>query len=301
MIATKQQQRRKIMSKYVDCVKNDEDLPISYSINVEAISTSKRPLTCYITTDAPRILKEQTINQLNHTKRSVNLETINDRRIKPLENTRQSSIHLPVTYSTSIHIPCHPPTIKSRPSTILPLQSTHHYHHYYHYYHHRQRPPIVSSRPSTIIKHKNSLQHVSTSSTRPSTPTTTTDTSSESLSPILKRSNKNINLTSPISTSNRVDKQLSYPSPPCYSTLIWKWFHHTPTKSQSYPKGSQSDYSEVYQHELPNKRNLLFKFFPSSTEKQSKSKRQHTCFTRKYLRSSSSSSSLPNKYTNYNE
>ncbi len=75
----------------------EKDIPITYSINIKTFSTSKRPLTCYITTNGSQIPKQRTINQLNYTKTSTCLEKTHDFRIKSIENARQSSIHLPVT------------------------------------------------------------------------------------------------------------------------------------------------------------------------------------------------------------
>ncbi len=249
-----------------DRIKNEKNLPITYSINIKTLSTSKRPLTCYITT-APR-----TSNQLNYLKPSICLD----------KSINRSSIHLPVTYSTSIHVPCHPPTI-TQPSPInLPSPSHHHYHHYHHHYyhHHHQRQP-------STIKHKILPRSTSIASTRPATTSTTTITSPESSSLPSKKLHKKIPTSS------------SHPPPlPSYSTLVWNWFHHTPPKPQSPHKGSQSDYSEICRHEVPHKRNLLFKLLTSPSEKQSKSKHHRTCFTRKRLESSSS---LPNKYHHYNE
>jgi hypothetical protein len=173
---------------------------------------------------------------------------------------------------------------------MLPSQSSHHhyYHyHHHHYYHHRQ--------PLTTIKHKISPRPTSIASTRPATTSTTTITSPELSSSPSKKLNKTI----PISPSlNKQSSSSSHPPLPSYSTLVWNWFHHTPTKSQSHHKGSQSDYSEICRHELPSKRNLLFKLLTSPIEKQSKSKHHRTCFTRKRLESSSS---LPNKNNHYNE
>lgn len=256
-------------------IKNEKNLPITYSINIKTLSTSKRPLTCYISA-TPRIK-----NQLNYLKPS-----------KCLENKQQSLIHLPITYSTSIHVPCHPPVITQRSPEIFSSQSSyHHYHHYHHhhYYHHYRQP-------STAIKNKISPRPTSIASTRPATTSTTTFTSPESSSLPSKKINKNI----PASPSP--NKQVSPPPPPppfpSYSALVWNWFHHTSTKSQSHHKGSQSDYSEVCRNENPNKRNLFFKLLTSPTENQSKSKHHRTCFTRKRFESSSS---LPTKSNHYNE
>jgi hypothetical protein len=262
------------MSANIDRIKNEQNLPITYSINIQTSSTPKRPLTCYITTTPRRS------NQLNYIKPSICLEK------------SRSSIHLPVTYSTSIHVPCHPPMIKQRSPIILPSPSPHHHyyhyhHHYYYHHHHRQ------SLPSTTTKHKISPRPTSIASTRPATTSTTTITSPDSSSSPSKKPTKNM------STSLSSNKQSSHPPPlPSYSTLVWNWFHHTPTKTSSHHKGSQSDYSEVYRHELPSKRSLLFKLLTSPIEKPSKSKHHRPCFTRKRLESSSS---LPNKSNHYNE
>jgi hypothetical protein len=268
------------MSGYID----DKDVPVTYSINIKTLSTSKRPLTCYIST-TPRLTK-----QLNYIKPSIH----SNNRIKSSENNHRSSIQLPVSYSTSIHVPCHPSTITLRPPTILPSQlSHHHYHHHYYYHHHhnhRQPPPPPSPRLSTTIK------PTSIGSTRPATTSTTTTSSPQSLS-LSKKSNKNIHSSLPNPTSTPFNKQPSNPLP-SYSTLVWNWFHHTPTKPQSPHKGSQSDYSEVHRHDLPSKRSLLFKLLTSPTDTQSKSKHHRTCFRRKRFESSSS---LPNKTSHYNE
>ncbi len=269
------------MSGNIDHIKNDKNLPITYSINIKTLSTSKRPLTCFITT-TPR-----TSNQLNYLKPSICLD-------KSTKTKHRPSIHLPVTYSTSINVPCHPPTITQRSPKILPSQSFHYHHYHHHHYYHHHRQPSQSSRPSTTIKNKISPQPTSIASTRPVTTSTTTITSPEassSLSPS-KKLNKNTH------TTPSLNKQSSHQLPlPSYSTLVWNWFHHTPTKISSHHKGSQSDYSEVCRHDFPSKRSLLFKLITSPIEKHSKSKHHHTCFTRKRLESSSS---LPNKYNHYN-
>jgi hypothetical protein len=286
------------MSVYIDHIKTDNDLPITYSINIKALSTSKRPLTCCITT-APRISKQRTTNQLNHLKPSICVDQTQDYRRKSLQNDHQSSVHLPVTYSTSIHVPCHSPTITPRSPIILPSSSssTHHHYHHYHYYHQRQS---LSSRPSTTIKHKTPQRPVSIGSTRPATTSTTTFTSPESLLQS-KKPHKNIHLTLPILPPSRpADKQSSqHHSPlPSYSALVWNWFHHIPPKPSATHKGSQSDYSETCRHDPPSKRSRLFKLITSPMDKRSKSKSSRTCLSRKRLESSSS---LPNKYPNYNE
>ncbi len=264
------------MSADIDRIKNDQNLPITtYSINIQT-STPKRPLTCYITT-TPR-----TSNQLNYFKPSLCLE-------KSRDNKSRSSIHLPVTYSTSIHVPCRPPIIAQRSPIVLPSPSSHHhYHHYHHhYYHHHQRQSLPRS---TTIKHKISPRPTSIASTRPATTSTTTITSPDSSSSPSKKPTKNI-------PSNKQSSHLPPPLP-SYSNLVWNWFHHTPTKPSSHRKGSQSDYSETYRHELPSKRSLLFKLLTSPIEKPSKSKQHRPCFTRKRLESSSS---LPNKSNHYHE
>ena len=282
------------MSLYSDQIKNDKDLPITYSINIKTLSTSKRPLTCCITT-ASRISKQRGSNQLNYIKPLTCLDSDKTKnfRTKSTEINRRSSIHLPVTYSSSIHIPCHPSNVTLRSPLISPTQSSHHhYHHYHHhYYHHHHRQPSLSSRPSTAIKNKKSPQTPSIDSTRPTT-TSTTNTSPESLLPS-KKLNKSIATLTPINK-----QPPPHPPLPSYSSLVWNWFHHTPIKTQAPHKGSQSDYSETYRHDLPRKRSLLFKLLTSPTEKQSKSKHHRTCFTRKRFESSSS---LPNKINNYNE
>ncbi|CAF0789813.1 unnamed protein product [Rotaria sordida] len=290
------------MSVYIDHIKNDKDLPITYSISIKTLSTSKRPITCCITSE-PQLSKQHANSQLNYIKSSsICLEKNQDSHIKLSDNDHQSSIHLPITYTTSIHVPYDPPIITSRPPTILPSQTTHHHYHYY--YHHRQSS--LSCDPSTIIKRKISSQPISTTRIRPDTISTTRTTSTDSIS-LSKKSNKIIHSTLPNSTSIPVNKQSSHNlSFPSYSTLTWNWFHHTPIKPQTYHKGSQSDYSEVCRYESPKKRNLLFKLITSSIEKNSKSKHHYcTCFCRKRFQSlslsSSSPSSLPNKLNNYNE
>lgn len=272
----------KLMSEYIDHIQNEKTLPITYSINIKTISTTEQPLTCYITA------KPYKKNQLNYLKPS-----------KCLENKQQSSIQLPVTYSTSIHVPCQPPATTQISPKILSKQSSssHHHHHSYHYHHHYYHHYRQSS---TKIKNKFSPQSpVSITSTHPATTSTTTITSPESsLSP-----SKKINQT--ISTSRLPNKGISSPPPhppvPSYSTLVWNWFHQTPpSKTQPHHKGSQSDYSEICRQEKPTKRSLLFKLFTSPNEKQLKSKHHHRpCFTRKRFQSSSS---LPSKSNNnYNE
>ncbi|CAF2515936.1 unnamed protein product [Rotaria sp. Silwood2] len=291
------------MSVYIDHIKNDKDLPITYSINIKTLSPSKRPLTCCITTE-PQISKQHTTSQLNYIKSSSKyLEEKQNSHIKLLDNDHESSIRLPITYSTSIHVPYHSPIIASRPPTILPSETTHHHYHYY-YHHHRQSRLLSDS--STIIKHKISPRPISNSSTRlattPTSSTTTRNTSPDSLS-LSKKANKINHSTLPNSISVPRSKQSSHNLPfSSYSTLVRNWFHHTPIKTQTYRKGNQSDYSETYRHESPNKRNFLFKLITSSIEKNSKSKHHHrTCFCRKRFQSSSSSSSssLPNNLNNY--
>lgn len=221
------------MSVYTDRVEKDRNPPISYSINIQ---TSKRPLTCYISTSPS---KEPNSNQ------SI-ISTKKARRA----NQSRSTIHLPVTYSTSIHLPCQPSNIKPHSPTIFPSPISYHYHHHYYYHHHR-------SQPSPVIK------------SNISPPATTSSTSPDS--------------------SLIPKKKLPTPPPPLpsYSALVWNWFHHRSKKRISPPspphKGSQSEYSETCRHESPNKRTLLFKFLSSSREKPSR-----PCFTRQRSQSSSS-------------
>ena len=220
--------------------RNDQSRPITFTINIKTLSTSRRPLTCYI-------------NRISRQENPVNT-------IKPSDKSR-STIHLPVTYSSSIHVPCRPP---------IRLPSQHSYHHYhYHYYHHHHPPQRqslpLSSRSSTAIKPK-----------------------------VLPRS------TSIHSTPNSSSSTLPIPKKelPSYSTLVWNWFHHSPTKTPQIPKDNQSEYSEICHHDRPSKRSLLFKLLTSPTHKSSKTKSHRPCFTRKR---SQSSSSLPNKNRSYNE
>ena len=258
------------MSVYTDRVDNDRSLPMTYSINIQTSSLSKRPLTCYITTSP--------LKQFNSTQPTSTLSK------KCRDNKSRSTIHLPVTYSTSIHLPCQPATVRPSFPPIVPSPiSYHHYHH--HYYHQRESPAIV--------KDKFSPHSSSIASTRPATTSSTTITSPDSsLSPV-KKQQKSIFPSPPPAP----------PPLPSYSALVWNWFHHRstkPTSPLSPPprKGSQSDYSETCRRESPGKRTLLFKFLPTTLEKHSKSKQQRSCFTRKRF---PSSSSLPNKTKHYPE
>ena len=260
------------MSADIDRIKNDQNLPITYSINIQTSSTPRRPLTCYIAT------RPRTSNQSNYFKPPI-----------CLEKKARSAVHLPVTYSTSIQVPCRPPIILPSPQ-----HHYHHYHHHYYYHHHHHQQQRQSLSRSTTIKRKISPPPpTSIASTQPTTTSSTTAiTSPESSSLPSKKPIKNI-------ASSKQSTQHPPPPPlPSYSTLVWNWFHHTPTKPSPPHKGSQSDYSETYRHELPSKRSLLFKLLTSPIEKSSKTKHQRPCFTRKRLESSSS---LPNKSHHYHE
>lgn len=250
------------MSVYTDRVEIDRSLPISYSINIQ---TSKRPLTCYITTSPSK--------EINSNKSTLSTK-------KRRDNQSRSTIHLPVTYSTSIHLPCQSSNIKPHSPMILPSPiSYHHYHHHYYHHHHCRQT-------SRTIKQK-----ISPHSTRPTTTSSTTITSPDSSLTPIKKLQKNPPPPTPSSP----------PPLPSYSALVWNWFHHRSRRPISPPsphKGSQSEYSEMCRHESPSKRTLLFKFLTSSSEKPSKSKPPRPCFTRKR---SQSSSSLPHKSTNYHE
>ncbi|UJR28662.1 hypothetical protein I4U23_009891 [Adineta vaga] len=168
---------------------NNEELTMSYSISIETLTTSNQPLTCCITMDRPR-----TVNQLNKIKSFTHLDKTDNCRIKSRENIRRSSIHLPVTYSSTIYIP--------RRSMILPSQSSHH------------------PRSSIIMKHDNLPQNTSNNSNQPTTMSSNTQTSPHLLS-ASKKSNKNIHSSLPISTSNRLRKR------PChYSSLLLLYVQH---------------------------------------------------------------------------
>lgn len=253
------------MSVYTDRVDHDRSLPITCSINIQTSSISKRPLTCYISTSPSK--------QFNS--------------IKPIssKNKSRSTIHLPVTYSTSLHLPCPSENIKQSSEMIVPSPiSYHHYHHYYHHHYYHQRESSIPGK-SKISPHSTSIASIRPATTTSSTTFTTPDSS---LSPVQKHQ-KNIFPSPP-------------PSLPSYSALVWNWFHHRSTKPTSSPlrphKGSQSEYSETCRHESPSKRTLLFKFLSTPLEKQSKSKQQRSCFTRKRFQSSSS---LPTKTNHYQE
>ena len=259
------------MSVYTDRVENARSLPITYSINIRTSSISRRPLTCYITTSPSK-----QIDSIRPTSTTLSKKS-------------RSTIHLPVTYSTSIHLPCQPATIKPSSPMIVPSPiACHHYHHHHYYYHQRESS-------SARVKKQISPHSTSISSTRPATTSSTTTITSpdSSLSPG-KKSPKNIFPSPPPSP----------PPLPSYSALVWNWFHHRSTKATSRPpppsyrKGSQSDYSETCRPDSPSKRTLLFKFLATPPEKQSKSQQRRSCFTRKRFQSSSA---LPIQTNHYRE
>ena len=125
------------MSTECERVKNDPHPSLSYSINIKTTTSLSQPLTCYITT-GDHLTKNQIANQSN--------EKVVTTRRKSFSNDHQSSIHLPVTYSTSVHLPCRP-----RPSPLISSTSSHHHHHhhYHYYYHHHRSSPRTASIEST--------------------------------------------------------------------------------------------------------------------------------------------------------
>ena len=227
-------------------------MSISYSININTSSPLKRPLTCYITTDS---------NELNahHVKASSSVERQTTSLFQAsLKNHHRSCIHLPITYSTSIHLPC---------SSKVSTSSHHHFHHYYHHYHHHHHHYYENS-TSTNNLQLSSFQPSSVGSTRADTEKTRTTTSPESTTTISRNSRYNLD-SSPIQskTPSPPKRIRSSPPIPAYSSHLWNLFHHVSKKSPTNQKGSQSDYSEVCRKPLSTKPNPILKLFKWSMEK----------------------------------
>ena len=272
--------RTKSMSMTVDRIENDGDRPMTYSINIKTLSTPGRPLTCCITATS-------TISKQRVTSESIRRQPTWYREEKPSSRVnitkveRPSSIQLPVTYSTSIYVPCRSRAVSTRPPPLVPPPTFHHHYHYHHHHHHD---------PSTNIKPNLSPRLVSTGSNRPAAVSTTTTTSSPDSPSPSKEPSRIVSSSQTNTRSHRPDRHRSaHPhSLPSYSALVWNWFHHTPTKPFTDRKGSQSDYSEVCRHETLNRRSLLYKLVTSIVDRPAEFKPHRPCFTRKRLESSSS-------------
>ncbi|CAF0885260.1 unnamed protein product [Adineta ricciae] len=197
---------------------NDTDL------NIEALIISKQPITCSIRADLSPIVKQSN-------------EVKSDRRINGRENTRRSSTHLPVTYSTSIYIPYHSSWAKPRLFTISPTQSSGCHHH--------------CPKSPTSIQQKTLTSRTANSFNRPTTISTMTQTSPGYLSVSKTRSQYNR-----VSLSDRLAKEpLRFNSSKrsTCSTLVYNWFCHLPGKISSLHKERQSDNSKIHRHRLLNK------------------------------------------------
>ncbi|CAF1506360.1 unnamed protein product [Adineta ricciae] len=197
---------------------NDTDL------NIEALIISKQPITCSIRADLSRIVKQSN-------------EVKSDSRINGRENTRRSSTHLPVTYSTSIYIPYHSSWVTPRLFTISPTQSSDRHHH-------------CPQSPASI-QQKTLTQRTASSFNQPTTMSTMTQTSPSYLSLSKTRNQHNR-----VSLSGRLDKEplrFNSSKPSTCSTLVWNWFCHLPRKISSLHEEGQSDNSKIHQHRLLNK------------------------------------------------
>lgn len=259
--STKQRQTPTMTFDSVDANQSDDDVPVTYSISIEAVTTSKRSLTCTIATEPNTQPTTPSSPKGNDDSKSV-------------EHVRRSSIRLPVTYSTSIHIPCRPSPVKTPISTVSPIQPSRHHYYHHHHYHHHYHPLTTSARSSIPIRSKSLPRNTSSSSSEPSSP----DASSMRKAP-------SANVRSPL------------PLPTCSAALFNRFYPASAKPPRPYKSG-QSDYSEVCRQQPPSKRSLLFKLLTSPVEKSGKARRHRTCLTR---RRTDSSPAAPSRRAHYRE
>ena len=242
---------------------------MTYSINIKTLSTPERPLIC-------RITATSSVSKYRVTSESIRRQSTLRReekllpRVKVTTIERPSSIELPVTYSTSIYVPCRSRPVSIRPPLIVPSPTFHHHYHYHH--HHHYQPP---------------------SNIKPHVPSRTVSIGSNRPTKILSPSNEPSRIISSWETNTRPHRpdrhRSAHPhSLPSYSALIWNWFHHTPAKPSTDHQGSQSDYSEICRPEALNRRSLLDKLVTFIIDRPAEFQSPRSCFTRKRLASSSS-------------